>query len=321
MRRSFLIAPVLAVLLVMAVPAAGAAKVTLVVGSDREDCPKADFTRIQDAVNAAAPGSTILVCPGTYREMVTIAKNDLKIIGMDGPDRVVVEGKPEDPHDAQEAGFLVHMVSGVLIKGFTVQGFHESNILLEGANGNIIRDNRITKSAHDGIQLNHSSNNLVEDNVSFDNDAGLPARAFTDACGVLLRLGSGHNTIRHNEFFGNAFGIFVGPTSNGNVISENDSHDNRRDGIRNLLNAGTLIDGNEVDHNRVSSLGPGRGISVEVSSDITVVQNEAFDNVVDLFWDGTGSNNQFRENECDTSQPSGLCESTGGQNRRITEGL
>jgi len=39
MRRSFLIAPVLALLLTMAVPAAGAAKGTLVVGSDREECP------------------------------------------------------------------------------------------------------------------------------------------------------------------------------------------------------------------------------------------------------------------------------------------
>ena len=113
MRRSFLIAPVLAVLLVMAVPAVGAAKVTLVVGSDREECPKADFTRIQEAVNAAAPGSTIVVCPGTYREMVTIATNDLKIIGKDGPDDVVVEGKPEDPHDAQMAVFFLHMVSGL----------------------------------------------------------------------------------------------------------------------------------------------------------------------------------------------------------------
>ncbi len=31
--------------------------------------------KIQDAVNAVPPGSTILVCPGTYAEQVTIAKN------------------------------------------------------------------------------------------------------------------------------------------------------------------------------------------------------------------------------------------------------
>lgn len=46
---------------------------------------------------------------------------------------------------------------------------------------------------HDGIQLNSSSNSLIESNVSFDNDAPLRARAFTDACGVLLRVGSSNN--------------------------------------------------------------------------------------------------------------------------------
>ena len=259
-------------------------------------------------MTAADPGSTIRVCPGTYREMVTVAKNGLRIIGMDGPEDVVVEGMPDDPHQAQEAGFLVHNVSGVLIEGFTVRGFHEADILLVGANGNAIRNNRTTKSAHDGIQLNSSSNNLIENNVSFDNDAPLPARAFTDACGVLLRLGSSNNTIRSNQLFGNAFGILIAGGSNSNVVSRNDSHDNRRYGILNRGNAGTLIRGNQVEHNVVSSLGPGRGISVEGSTNVTVLNNQASDNTPDLFWDGSGSNS-FKNNECDTSQPPGLCES------------
>ena len=200
-----------------------------------------------------------------------------------------------------------------MIQGFTVRGFHESNILLEGAKGNVIRDNRTTASAHDGIQLNQLSDNLVEDNVSFDNEAGLPARAFTDACGVLIRVGSANNVVRHNEVFGNAFGILVAGASNNNLISHNDSHDNRRYGILTRGTDGTLINRNEVEHNRVSSLGPGRGISVETSSDVKVIGNEAFENVVDLFWDGTGRNDQFRHNECDTSQPPGLCEDGGGR--------
>jgi len=307
MRRSFIVSAALTVLLMVLSPSAIAANRVLVVGNDPEDCPEATFTSIQAAVTAADPGSTIRVCPGTYREMVTVAKNDLRIVGMDEPNDVIVEGRPDDPNPAQEAGFLVHNVSGVLIQGFTVQGFHEADILLVGANGNVIRNNRTTKSAHDGIQLNSSSDNLIEDNVSFDNDATLPARAFTDACGVLLNVGSSNNTIRRNELFGNAFGIFIAGGSNGNAVSGNDSHDNRRFGIRNRGSAGTLIRGNEVEHNIVSSLGPGRGISVEASTNLTVSDNQASDNTPDIFWDGSGSN-RFKNNECDTSQPPGLCE-------------
>ena len=309
MRRSFVVCAALSVLLMALAPSAWAGDPVLVVGNHPEDCPDATFTTIQAAVTAAEPGSTIRVCPGTYREMVIVAKNDLRILGKDGPDDVIVEGRPDAPNDAPEAGFLLRNVSGVLIQGFTVQGFHESDILLQGANGNVIRNNRTTKAAHDGIQLNSSSNNLIENNVSFDNDAPLPARAFTDACGVLLRLGSSNNTIRRNELFGNAFGIFIAGGSSSNAVSGNASHDNRRYGILNRGSAGTLIRENEVEHNVVSGLGPGRGISVEASTSVAVVSNQASNNTPDLFWDGFGSN-RFRNNECNTSQPPGLCEST-----------
>src|SRR5215813_4156117 len=33
-----------------------------------------NFSTIQDAVNGAAPGDTVAVCPGTYAEQVLIAK-------------------------------------------------------------------------------------------------------------------------------------------------------------------------------------------------------------------------------------------------------
>src|SRR5262249_62312440 len=89
--------------------------------------------------------------------------------------------------------------------------------------------------------------------------------------------------------------------------TETAPHKTRRFGIRNRGSAGTLIRGNEVEHNIVSSLGPGRGISVEVSTNVTVMNNEASDNTPDLFWDASGSNS-FKNNECDTSQPPGLCE-------------
>ena len=42
---------------------------TLIVDDDHMQCPNATFTSINAAVIAAAPGDTIKVCPGIYREM------------------------------------------------------------------------------------------------------------------------------------------------------------------------------------------------------------------------------------------------------------
>ena len=45
---------------------------TLMVDDDKVQCPMAQYTTIQAAVNAAQPGDVIRVCPGTYPEQVTI---------------------------------------------------------------------------------------------------------------------------------------------------------------------------------------------------------------------------------------------------------
>ena len=38
------------------------------VDDDRQDCTAAGYTSIQDAIDAAAPGDTIAICPGRYVE-------------------------------------------------------------------------------------------------------------------------------------------------------------------------------------------------------------------------------------------------------------
>lgn len=63
--------------------AAAPAAPVIIVGKDLAQCPNAQFSTIQDAVNAATPGSIIRVCPGTYPEQVTIAK-PLSIRGDNG---------------------------------------------------------------------------------------------------------------------------------------------------------------------------------------------------------------------------------------------
>ena len=64
-------------------------KATLVVGNDKTVCPSAQYSTIQEGVNAAATGETIEVCPGTYAEQVTIEKS-LTLAGDNGA--IVVPG-------------------------------------------------------------------------------------------------------------------------------------------------------------------------------------------------------------------------------------
>ena len=49
------------------------------VGTCKSSMPS--YTTIQAAVNAAAAGATVTVCPGTYPEQVTISKN-LSLLGL-----------------------------------------------------------------------------------------------------------------------------------------------------------------------------------------------------------------------------------------------
>ena len=57
---------------------------TLLVDDNGVECPEAKFRKIQAAVDRAAPGDVIQVCPGTYNEQVQIAKS----LTLEGVERI-----------------------------------------------------------------------------------------------------------------------------------------------------------------------------------------------------------------------------------------
>ena len=61
-----LILTLVSLLILVAVPVSAGGPSTLVVDDDSVECPKAKFTTIQAAVDAASPGDKIRVCAGTY---------------------------------------------------------------------------------------------------------------------------------------------------------------------------------------------------------------------------------------------------------------
>ena len=62
---------------------------TWVVDDDDLDCPNASYSAIQSAVNAAAKGDTIIICPGRYTEQIVVSKG-LFLLGQRSGSRSVI---------------------------------------------------------------------------------------------------------------------------------------------------------------------------------------------------------------------------------------
>jgi nitrous oxidase accessory protein NosD len=94
----------------------------LLVDDDKVQCPTATFMSVQDAINAAKPGNLIRVCPGTYREQLSIDKS-LSIEGDNGaillPNNMTVNATGSSGAPIA-AAILVKEAANVKIEGFIV---------------------------------------------------------------------------------------------------------------------------------------------------------------------------------------------------------
>lgn len=302
MRRVLTLIAVFAATLLLGGPSVAGTSVW-VVDNDGADCPKADFTTIQAAVTAAAPGDTILVCAGVYHERVTVTTSDLTLRAKGTPEDVIVDA------DLLGNGIRLTGTSGVTVEGFTVREGHDNDIFLVNANGNTIRKNVLTAAVHDPLELLNSDDNLIEHNLSIDNLA-------VNACGIFLAGGSDRNIVRHNTLRNNEWGIQIAG-SNDNVIFDNDAIGNRGNGIRNLGNAsGTVIEGNRIFDNGLTpgplTGGTNAGIRLVSGTGLLVARNHVFGNqAVDIRQEAATAT--FENNHCNTSSPPGICAHDEGE--------
>jgi parallel beta-helix repeat protein len=209
------------------------------------------FTTISAAVAAAAPGDTIQVAEGIYKEDVTIPK-PLALVGRNKENTIVDAAGLGNGFniDGQNHAGLSHVV----ITGFTVENANFSGIL-------------VTNTSAVTLSSNFVRNN--DRNLSGGACPGLPSQ-FLPAddldCGEGIHLsGVDHSTIMNNVVEHNAGGILVTDDTGAihdNVISGNVVRNNVPDcGITLPSHSGAGVFQNTVSGNVVAENG-GAGVGI-----------------------------------------------------------
>lgn len=260
---------------------------------------------IQAALDAAAPGDTILVAPGTYREDPSseyglhITKDKIRLIGMTrkhageaGKVRLLANGDQETGIYAAPAGCgyrdseCPSELKSFYLRGFTVEGFPQNGIQTRWVDGFKFIKNESVNNLNNGIYPTLSANGLVRNNVSYG--------SLDTAMWV---AGSENVRVIRNEVYGSPIGLEI-TVSNNVRVTHNDIHDNTVGvGLFHPNAAGNpplpvmadwVIQNNEIYDNNLpnpapagsfqAGLFPGYGVLMLGVSDHSIIKNDIHDN-------------------------------------------
>ncbi|CAJ37107.1 hypothetical protein RCIX1943 [Methanocella arvoryzae MRE50] len=212
------------------------------------------YSSIQSALDAAVPGSTILVYSGTYNEDLHVDKR-VTLKGVDnGGGMPVIYGSG--------AGDVITITAdGVRIEGFVVKNSEKyaSAILVESSDNEIV-GNTITE-CNEGIRLDQGDRNLVRGNTLVGNNGD----------GIYIHYSDG-NTITDNRAKNNEFGI-QGYNLRNNVISDNHCEGNTGIDMYFEQISNSVISNNRIEGNEESSRSGGDGIGMRYGSNVTIRDN------------------------------------------------
>ncbi|GAB2464900.1 right-handed parallel beta-helix repeat-containing protein [Streptomyces incanus] len=170
---------------------------------------------IQKAVDAAKPGDTVVLSPGTYKESVDITTSDVALRGSGAHRTVLVPDTAADRSACAEAGHGIcvtgtdtALLEGVTVSSLTLRGFPGNGLWATGTDRLRVQGVTAEKNGKWGIAEERSVRSVLSHNVVEENgDAGLFLSNTTD---TEEGARDAHRTvIRHNRMLGNRVGVIV----------------------------------------------------------------------------------------------------------------
>ena len=236
---------------------------------------------IQAAVDAAQPGTEILLTPGTYFQSVVVSTPNIILAGMNG---LHGEGVTiENPGDVDQGIIATPTASGFTLTNLTVRDFGEDGVLLEGVTGFTLSKITAQDNGEYGLFPVFSSFGVITGcTASGHHDTGIYVgqsafigvtanRTFNNVNGIEIE-NSSHIGVVGNDTFNNTAGILVDllpgldvTTSSDIFLAHNFVHDNNR--------------ANDGDPGSIESFVPsGTGILVLGADHVTIEANRVTGN-------------------------------------------
>jgi parallel beta-helix repeat protein len=254
-----------------------------------------DYPTIQEAINAANPGDTIMVATGTYLENIVVNKT-VTLIGEDSNNTII---------DGGDFGTVILVIANnVSISKFTIKNsgstLLDNGILINQASYCNVSNNILT-SNYFGIRLKDSSNNVLSNNNVTDNQYGI--ELFYSSNNVLTG-----NRMARNQFnfgvWGSTLSHYIHDIETSNFVNDKPVYywvNKHRTEVPPDAGYIALINSTEITAKNLALTNNGAGIQIAYTENSSITNNNLTNNLHGI-WLLRSSNNALSNNNVTDNQ-------------------